>query len=124
MTLTRCRCKQPVNLILDVVKEAVPTVHIAKSERAYIIDLFKKVYYDYWTNQQGNLVMVPAMNATELTLTILSCAQHVATMTKAAQKTSDENAWSLVTAQTDLKARMEEISNSKDQLVKKTPESK
>lgn len=87
--LSRRRRKQPANLLLDVVGEAVPTVNLSKSKRVDIVDLFKDLYHKYWANQQGDLVMVSAMNAAELTLTTLSYTQKLATMTKTAQKTSD-----------------------------------
>lgn len=46
-------------------------------------------------NQQGDLVMMPAMDTNELTLTILSYTQHLTTMAKVAQETFNEKAWSL-----------------------------
>lgn len=45
------RHKQPVNLFLYVIEEAVPKVNITKPKYADIIDLFKDVYHDYWDNQ-------------------------------------------------------------------------
>lgn len=55
--------------------------------------------------------MVPAMNAADLTPTVLSYAKHLANINKTAQKTSDNNFWSLVTAQDDLKASREEVAH-------------
>lgn len=59
-------------------------------------------------------MIVPTIDASKLTLTILSYIQHLSTIAKAAQKTLDENTWSLVAAQTKLKARMEEILTSRN----------
>lgn len=98
--------KQPSNLLLDVMNESVPFVHLSKLERVDIFKSFKDLYHEYWENQQRYLVMVPAMDAAESTLTILSYTQHLANIATAAQKTSDENAWSLVQLQTKLKARV------------------
>lgn len=44
-------------------------------------------------------------------------------MIKIAQKTSNNNTWSLVTAQEDLKARMEEVTHLKEPMPNKTPDS-
>lgn len=96
-------------------------VHILKSEHADIDKFFKDLYYNYWANQQGDLFMVPAIDTVNLTLTILSNIQYLFTMDKAAQKTYNENAWSLVQAQINLKARVDEIVNLKEQLLKQTP---
>lgn len=51
-----------------------------------IVEFLKDLYYNYWANQQGDLVKVPAMKAAKLTLAILSYTQHLAAMAKAAQK--------------------------------------
>lgn len=43
--LNRRHCQHPANLLLNVIKEAVPTVHITKPEQADMIDSFKDVYH-------------------------------------------------------------------------------
>lgn len=50
----RC-CQKPANILLDVIKESVPKVHIAKPERANIISSFKDVYHKYCSNPKGDL---------------------------------------------------------------------
>lgn len=107
--LDRRRCQQPTNLLLKVIKKEVPNIHITKPERTNIIDFFKDLYIKYWANQKGKLVMNPDMDAAKLTLTILIYVQHLKTLTKISQKTYDNNAWSLETAQAELKAHNEEI---------------
>lgn len=84
--LSRRRSKQSLNLILNFVKEALPTMHISKSERVDIFNFFKNLHHDYWANQQGELVMVPVMDAAEPTLTILCYTQHLAKMANVIQR--------------------------------------
>lgn len=122
--LDRRRCLQPTKLLLDVIKEAFLTFHITKPGTENIIESFRDVYHEYWANQKGELMMPPAMDAAGLTLNILSYAQHLATIIKTVQKTSNKNAWSLTTAQADLKARMEGVAHLKEQLINKTTNSK
>lgn len=57
--LDRRRQKQPVNLLLDFIEEANPTMHFIKPERVDIIDLFKEVYHAAGFFRQGDLVMFP-----------------------------------------------------------------
>ena len=87
------------------------------------MDTFKDLYQPYWGNSQGELPMVPAMDAAELTLTILQYTKHLADIAAGAQKSSDENAWALLQAQGELKARTEEVATLKAVLAKKSPTS-
>lgn len=70
---------------------------------------------------QGQLVMVPAMEAAKLTLKILSYSQHLAGVATLAQKTSDKNAYFPVQSQTKLKARMEKIALLRKKLPRRLP---
>lgn len=96
-------------------------MHLSKAKRTDIVDSFKDLYHDYWANQQGDLVMVPAIDTAELMINIFSYTHHLATMAKAVQKTSNENSWSLVQTHTNVKACVDNIANFKKQLSKKTP---
>lgn len=40
-------CKQPSNLLLDVMKESLPSVHLSKAECANIVNSFKELYQEY-----------------------------------------------------------------------------
>lgn len=106
---------------MNVIKESVPDVHITKAERWNIVGSFKDIYHKYWTNTKEDLVTFPAMNAFGLTLIIFHYTQHLATMTKVAQKTANNNTWLLLTTQDDLKACTDEIAKLHEQLAKKSP---
>lgn len=49
----RCR-KQPLNLLLDVIKESVPKVHILKADRANIRISLWELYHEYWATLMVN----------------------------------------------------------------------
>lgn len=101
------RRKQPANLLQYVIKESVPATHISKTEHTDIVNSSKDLYQAYWANSQGELPVVPAMDAAKLTLTILNYTQHLAGIATSSPKTSDKNAWVVLQAQAKLRARTE-----------------
>lgn len=68
-----------------------------------------ELYNKYWTKSKRELVIIPVMNAKDLTPTILKYSTHPASMIKAVKKETDENDWSLDATQDEFKTRNKEI---------------
>lgn len=67
-----CRRKQPAIFLLDIINGSVLIFHISKFEHEDIVNSFEDVYHNYWANKKRYLVMVPVINAADLTLIIPS----------------------------------------------------
>lgn len=106
-----------------MIEESLPHAHIPKNKRTDIVDYFKELYQAYWANIQGELTVSLAMDAANLTLTILHYIQHLAGIAAKAQKTSDDNAWVILQVKAKLKTRTKKVAALKALLAKKSPTS-
>lgn len=47
------RRQYPANLLLNLIKEIIPKVHITKAKQTCIVESFKDLYHEHWSNSKG-----------------------------------------------------------------------
>lgn len=107
--LDRRRRKNPVNLLLGIIGESIPWIHISKAEWADIVNSLWELYHDYWANTKGELSMIPATDTAKITLIVICYASHIAGIKNDSQKAPDKKTCNLVVVQEELKAHTDEL---------------